>query len=242
MNSSEETNMEKEKEKKERAKQLLGQGYLEVFFDFHSENRFSAKELFTMAEKAECHNTGWPIGVTLTKPDLAPFATDEGIEAFILSRSDASFDYWSIKKNGNFYFIRTHGEDTKPTKSTKGNSVLWLDTRIWRIAEVFLYCQKLGNELKLNATNKIDIIIIHTGLKGRTLVCGDPMRIWFDDEYFCKSEKHQFRVAESLDFIKLNYKELIFKLCSDLFYFFSQCDLNRGICDGIVDDFLKSRV
>lgn len=221
----------------------LQKGYLEAFLGMNTEKVRSAKELFSVAEKAECHNTGWPIGVTLTRQELAPYPTSNGIEAVIKSSDFNAFDYWSLKKNGDFYFIRTFEEDNEQSTSKSGKKLLWLDTRIWRISELLLYCLNLGRELELDFSKKVDISIVHNLLKDRVLSCNDPMRFWIHDDFnICKTKNHRFQMSESLDYIKINFKDLIFKISSDLMYYFGQFDLDRKVCDDIVDKFLKSRV
>ena len=81
-------------------KEYLKKGYLEAFLGMNSGKRWRSRDLHTIAEKAECHNTGWPIGVTLTRQDHAPYSVEDGIEAVIPSRFDKTFDYWSLKNNG----------------------------------------------------------------------------------------------------------------------------------------------
>ncbi len=228
---------------REKYQEYFKKGYLEVFLGMKSDKTWRPRELHSIAEKAECHNTGWPIGVTLTKANLAPDTVEDGIETVIPSHDIAMFDYWSLKKNGDFYFIRTFQEDEKPTTTKSAKKILWFDIQIWRISEILLYCLNLGRELQLDFSNKVDVYISYNGLKDRVLSCNDPIRFWIDHEwYICKAEKFEFQFSESLDYIKVNFKELIFNIASELTYYFGKFELNRGVCDSIVDKFLSSRV
>ena len=121
-------------------KNYLSKGYIEAFLGMNSDRTFRAKELISIAEKAECHNTGWPIGVTLTRDDLAPYPVEDGIEAVIPSHSERMFDYWSLRNTGDFYFVRTFQEDEKPIITEAGKNIIWFDVQIWRISELLLYC------------------------------------------------------------------------------------------------------
>lgn len=227
----------------EKYKDYLKKGYLEAFLGMNSEKTWKPRDLHSIAEKVESHNTGWPIGVTLTKSDLAPYSIEDGIEAVISSHDMAMFDYWSLKKNGDFYFLRTFQEDEKPTLTKNGKKILWFDIQIWRISEILLYCTKLGSELELDFSRKVDMYISYNGLRDRILSCNDPMRFWFDDEWhICKTDKFEYQFSESLDYIKVNFNELIFNIASDLAYYFGRFELNRGVCNSIVDKFLSSRV
>lgn len=228
---------------KEKYKEYLKKGYLEAFLGMNSGKTYEAKELHSIAEKSECHNTGWPIGVTLTRSEVAPYSTEDGIEAIIPSSSRSMFDYWSLKKKGDFYFVRTYEEDEMPTKSNKGKNILWMDMQIWRISELLLYCLNLGKELQLDFTNNIDIYISYNYLKDRVLACNNPRRLWLDsDLYICKSEIFEANVSRSLDYIKVNYKDLVFSMSSELASYFGRFNLERANCDEIVDEFLRSRV
>lgn len=233
---------EEEKYLAERFKDYLAQGYIEVFLSMNSVKTFSGKELFSIAEKAECHNTGWPIGVTLTRQEVAPYQTENGIEAVIPGLSDRSFDYWSISRSGDFYFIRTYQEDEKPVVTNAGNRILWFGVHIWRISEILQYCLNLASELQIDFSKEITVFVAYHGLKNRVLSCNDPMRFWFKDEtYLSKTDKFEYQFSESIDYIKINYKDLISNIASELAYFFNRFELNRGVCNSIVDKFLGAR-
>lgn len=234
--------MPEEKSLAEKYKDYLTRGYLEVFLSMNSEKAFKARELFSIAEKAECRNTGWPIGVTLTRDEVAPYQTEDGIEAVIPGTLERSFDYWSINRNGDFYFIRTYQEDEKPSITKSGKSILWFDVHIWRISEILLYCLNLARELQIDFSKKIDVYISYHGLKDRVLSCNDPMGFWFDDEtYFSRADTFEYQISDSVDYIKVNYKDLIYNIASELAYFFNRFELNRSVCDSIVDKFLSTK-
>jgi len=233
MNNKEKVLLEKYKE--------LNMGYLKAFLCMNLGKTLGIKELLPIAEKSQCHNTGWPIGVVLTKEDHAPYPIENGVEAVISGWT--GFDYWFLEKNGNFYFIRKFEEDKEPTKTKTGKNVLWFDIQIWRVGEVLLYCLNLGRELQLDFSKKVDVDITYKGLKDRVLSCNNRNRAWFhDDLYFSRVEEFNFHFSESLDYIKLNFKELVFNIISELTYYFNKFNLERRICDDIVDEFLNSKV
>jgi len=231
-------------EMKSQYSKFLKSGYMEVFLGMNTDSTWGVQELLKFAENAECHNTGWPVGVSLTKPELAPYATEKGIEVVIPGTPTMPlFDYWSLKKNGDFYFIRTYQEDEQQTMTNTGKNVFWFDTQIWRVSEILLYCLNLSKELQLNFSNKVDIFVNYYGLDSRVLSCNDPMRFWRDDDmYLCKSAKFEKHISLSTDTLKLDYKETIYDVFKELLFYFGQFPLNKEVCDSIVDNFLKARV
>ena len=100
----------------------------------------------------------------------------------------------------------------------------------------------LGRELGVDFSNKIDFYLSYNGLKDRILSCNDPNRLWFHDErYVCKADKFEYQLAESPDYIKVNYKDVIFDVGNELSYYFSRFELDRSVSDSIIDKFLKYR-
>jgi hypothetical protein len=138
--------------------------------------RWNQAELALAAQKSVCRNTGWPIGVVMTKPEFAPAPTVTGIRAVI--KSGGTFDYWSLGRQGAFYFLRRLDEDSDQDQQRKGGRRwIYFDTRIWRVAETFLHCSNLYRSLDLPLETPIFVEITHAGLAGRTLGVADRMRM-----------------------------------------------------------------
>src|SRR5215467_11087445 len=127
------------------------QSYIEVaHYPIGIDRKWSQDELLLAAQKSVCRNTGWPIGVVLTGPELSPKPVSDGIRAVIRTKTLIDrFDFWSLDRRGYFYFLRQFEEDSD--NRVEPGTTLYFDTRIWRIAEALLHCANLYRALDLPA-------------------------------------------------------------------------------------------
>jgi hypothetical protein len=102
---------------------LVGMGFkasMELRFGLHSPIAKSQSDLLTAVRKSEIHTFGWPIAVLLeNRDDFRPKPLNDGIRAVVAlgeqaSRTgDESFDYWSLRNNGDFYLLQSLFEDKR---------------------------------------------------------------------------------------------------------------------------------
>lgn len=119
-----------------------------------------ASELLEVAEQAQIHTFGWPIGVVL-HTDQRPRPVSDGILAEI--PAPASYDYWSLRRNGDFYLLQSLFEDRHRPGS------IFYDTRIIRVTEALLHCARVYARLGAPATSVVHFAVFHSGLKNRLL-------------------------------------------------------------------------
>lgn len=217
-------------------------GAFEVILDIpNSGLNLEYKTLLTIAEKAECHNTGWPIGITMTRPEYKPRPVADGIAATIVSQYRDGFDYWTIKKNGNFYFIRDLQEDID-SRVPEDKKVVYFDIQVWRIAEGILYCSNLCRELQLNRV-KVNISICYDGFKGRTLTLSPGSnRVPFSYQRVCSEDHIEIAINEEAKRLTPYFKDIVYSVVKHVFIMFEFFEPRRDIVDAIVDKFLNSRV
>jgi hypothetical protein len=227
---------------------MFTHGYLEVIHAPETpQGPFSHKELLRAAEAAQCRNTGWPIGVVLTRrEEYRPKPVASGILAKIVSDT---VDYWFLKNDGAFYFARTFVEDSAHFKESRlqGEEVriIAFDTRTWRVAEAFLHASKLYEALGFGEEISINFQITHKGLKGRVMTATDYGRA------FTLREGRTCELQDVVDWNPLqpiqlgritpNLKDYTYEVVSHLFDFFDYADIPRQVIDGIVDNFLGVR-
>lgn len=228
----------------DRLKKLkIDDGYLEAILipqEFGKMGKKEYNKLLEIAKNAECHNTGWPIGVVLeNRQELRPKKDTNGIRAIIDEPSalfGQHFDYWMLRNDGPFYFMRNF--DAESRSNTK---VLFFDVRVYRLAEVFLYCTRLYNEFGLKDFDRIEIRITHSGLKNRKLEAGDQNRIWFGGGYEnMTADSVSYQIQDTLSNIVTNLKSYVYEVAKDLFEYFEFDDFKKSVSDSIVDKFLKS--
>lgn len=202
------------------------------------------RDLLKIAEAAECRLTGWPIGVTMTRPEYTPKPVEDGIEALIDLRDPAkssrdTVDYWKLFRDGRFFFMRSYEEDTLWAGPPR--TQLHCDTRIRRVAEAFLYCSRLANGLRLDPADEISITFLHDMLNGRELGAGDPGRI-VRPNWKCHIDKVEKPLVVPVATITPSINDLTYQVTSELFGMFDYFETTRAIYDQIVEDLLKQRV
>ncbi len=119
-------------------------------------------DLLRVAEQAQIHTFGWPIGVVLHN-ELAPRPVADGIVADVPASTINSYDYWTIRKDGAFYLLQSLFEDHRRPGE------IFFDTRVVRITEALLYCARLYTRMGVPGSARIFFGVRHTGLKDRVL-------------------------------------------------------------------------
>lgn len=219
-------------------------GFTEGFFKFvvqvpYGLDQIDNAALLEIARKAECHNTGWPIGVVMTKPEYAPVSLADGIRAVINTGDE--FDYWAMNNRGHFFFIRSHQEDRSHQQElVKESSRLWFDVAIWRISEIFSYTSNLCTELNLKQSNKIRLTLSYIGLKGRVLSVAKPLRL-LGIYGKCMEDKYEGDLELLVADIMPKLKDHVYQIAIGLFGLFDFYKPDRAIVDSIVDEFLNAR-
>lgn len=203
-------------------------------------------ELLAAAQRAELRNTGWPIGLVLQRPGLAPVPTPDGIEAR-LGRygSGRAEDFWYFRKDGSYYVSRLFEEDfeTPHFTSSEGHPerCIWFDVRIWRIAEVFLHSATLYRELGITPEEPYALAVNHRGLETRESYVSTPLR-HVSRGRICRSPAATWVREVTQDYVTSNLKSLVAEVASGLFVLFDFAQVSQEVVDGIVDEFLHSRV
>jgi len=233
--------------------EITSAGFTEGFFKFiiqvpYGLDKIGNAALLEIATKSECHNTGWPIGVVLSKPEDRPVSLADGIRAVIkgkrsiISDRGDEFDYWAMNNRGHFFFARTHQEDvTHPEGLSKDHKWLWFDVAIWRISEIFCYTSNLCTELGLKQSDKTKLTLSYEGLKGRELRVADPSRMPFVHARKCAEEKYDNYLELRVVDIMPKIKDHVYRIATGLFGLFDFYKPDRAIVDNIVDKFLNAR-
>ena len=194
------------------------------------------KKLLEAAERSQIHTFGWPIAVVMTRDKYRPRPYEEGIRAVIDAQSH--YDYWTLKKNGEFYYIGTLFEDTRRENS------IFLDTRIVRITETLLRIGGLYRLLGLDENEIIEIVIKHIGLKNRRLSVASPRRMDIWDDHICNVPEVQTKMSESIKNLdsRESLKQLVLKATNEITQMCDYFETKPEIVDPTVDAFLEGRI
>ena len=198
------------------------------------------------ARRAELRNTGWAIGLVFDGGAEAPTPTEAGIEARVVRVGPTQWeDYWRFERDGSYYVIRLFEEDfDEPTYGTSvghPEKPLWLDLRIFRIAEMILHSASLYRALEVPPNEPYVLSVNHGGLRGREFWANSSRwhlrrgRVAQVDESHWEGEVTQ-------DYINTSLKEITHDVANELFGFFDFANVSRSAINQLVDKFLAWRV
>lgn len=194
------------------------------------------RELDEAAREAQVQTFGWPIGVYLgNRDEYRPRPRADGIVAEIAIQGDSSYDYWAIRRNGDFYFLGSLFEDrSDPTK-------FFFNTRIVRVTEALLYCARLYSRLEIDPTTFVNVAIKHGGLKGRFIGSSSQGR-HLRTRAASTEDEIEVELRTSLQEIESNLVSLVKQLIAPVFILFDFFELDNSVYEEIVNNFVNGRV
>lgn len=211
-------------------------GFMEVQFALdHPKPSWTQKVLDEAARSSNIKTFGWPIGAYLNRDEFRPKPTAEGIIAEMPFKDHQSYDYWTLRRNGDFYLLKSLFEDTRD------QAKLFFDTRIVRVTEVFLYCVRLYTRLGVDPTTFVNISIRHSGLNKRMLAAANPRRILHDARTSGENESvAELRVA--IGSIEAQLVTHVKDVTAPLFMLFDFFELSDNIYEQLIGAFVQGRV
>ncbi|MCX5817524.1 MAG: hypothetical protein NTX75_15000 [Proteobacteria bacterium] len=211
-------------------------GGREICFALHPPNSvWGPQELNEAARRSVIKTTGWPIGVYLeNREEFRPRPRADGIVAEIAIEDRSSYDYWAIKRNGDFYSLSSLLEDRlTPTH-------LYLDTNVIRTTEGLLYCARLYARLGVDPSSKVQFSLRFTGLKDRILTTTRGENPFPDHR--CIEDEIVSEVSTSLQEIEAKTVALIKQLLSPVFILFDFFELSDSVYDDLVNKFVQGKM
>jgi hypothetical protein len=197
-------------------------------------------ELLLAADKTPIHTFGWPIGIVLNNRDeYRPRPTTEGISAEININDVAngirkSYDYWTIRRDGMFYLLKSLFEDTVTSDN------LFFNTRIVRITEALLYGVRLYSYLNVPNDSRILIGIRHGGLKNR-IMRRSTGGIFTHDQKSLEDEIYT-EIETTSEKIESTLVDLVERFTKPLFILFDFFEIDRRSLENIVNNFIEGRI
>lgn len=213
--------------------------FMELHFSLTGSDRFELPKLRDAAERAPIHTFGWPIGAFLHREGIRPHPRADGIAAEITREGRDAYDYWALRRNGDFYWLGSLFEDDRD--DGRGKAVFF-DTRIVRVTEALLYCVRLYTALGLDRQRIVNITVRHVGLKGRRLSAANSARALHDERDPSHENESASHMTLRLEQIETELVVLVKQVIAPLFALFDFFELNGRVYEEIVNNFVAGRV
>jgi hypothetical protein len=210
--------------------------FMELHFAPAGVERFSLTKLREAAEYAPIHTFGWPIGVVLHRDGVRPHPRADGIAAEVTREGRDAYDYWALRRTGEFYWRGTLFEDDNSEEK------IFFDTRIVRVSEALLYCGRLYTALGLNRQRVVTITVRHVGLKGRRLSSANPGRALDDQRDPAHENVSVAHFTVRLEQLESELVSLVKEVLAPLFALFDFFELNDRVYEDIINRFVAGRM
>ena len=210
--------------------------YMELSFALASRTeQFSLPALNKAAQTAPIHTFGWPIAVYLTREDLRPHPRADGVVAEVIPERRESYDFWALRRNGDFYWRGSLFEDERRPED------LFFDTRIVRVTEALLYCGRLYAALEQDRQRVVTVTVRHVGLKGRRLSCANQNRL-----IHARDTSHENESAVSfsvrLEQLEIDLVPLVKSVVAPMLALFDFYEIGDQIYEEIVNNFVAGKI
>ena len=217
------------------------EGFLEVKSAIKGQYIFKPqKELNDAARTAMIRTSGWPFAVYIEQDGFRPKPRAGGIFAEIDSKEMDTYDYWSIHRNGDLYFLGSYYEDKELEEDKPSPKYFNFDQRIMRVAEVLIYLIRLYTSIGIDRSTEVRITIRHGGLKGRKLTAiGNRLMVRHP-----KSEENiiEGTAVGSIDYIENNLVTVVKSIISPVFLLFDFTEFDDSIYEDIINKFISGKI
>ncbi len=215
-------------------------GFLDIRFALdHPKPQRTQKELLEAASESVIKTFGWPIAIYMTSDGFAPKPRVDGIVAEISTEEmhggGMTYDYWTIRRNGDFFLLKTIFEDKRDPEK------IFFNTRIVRVTETLLYCARLYERLGIDPTTYVNIEIVHGGLKGRIITAAGASRM-LSAHSRCEENQIKTQVRSTLAGLESNLVDLVKELTEPMFSLFGFCEFKDEVYQDIVSAFVDGQI
>ncbi|MBA7678116.1 hypothetical protein ES703_86387 [subsurface metagenome] len=194
-------------------------------------------ELLRAADRAQINTFGWALGgMSNSNPEYRPKPTSEGIVNELDFEGKESYDYWTLRRDGTFYLLKSLFED----KRKPGH--IFFNTRIVRITEALLYSVRLYSELELPSDKHVLIKIRHGGLENRVLTAVGGRERTFHEGKKSIDDEVDTEIETILERIEKDLIVLVQAFTTPLFEVFEFFKVDEKVLVDIVNNFVAGKV
>lgn len=214
-------------------------GFMELCFTLsNSKPSKTQRELLAAAKGAQIETFGWPIGVFLDGRDEdRPRPKVDGIVAEIAANERPSYDYWTIRRDGDFYLLQSLFEDQRESGS------IFFNTRIVRVTEALLYCVRLYARLGVPSTATVNVAVRHGRLRGRHIkaVESNWPALHLEQKQPTTEDEVYGEIVVPLGKIESDLTGLVKELTAPLFMVFDFFEVPDQVYAYLVNNFVEGR-
>ena len=180
---------------------------------------------------------GWPIGVIIPDvTDWSPRPRSDGIVTEVhvdRGSSDLRYDYWALRRNGDFFLRKSLFEDRQdPT-------AIFFNTRIVRNAELLMYALRLYDRLGVDRSTGFGLVLRYGGLAGRALRALNRPSL---SPRTCTEDEITTNFNGSLQEVEGDLTEVVKKLTAPMLALFDFFELGDSLYREIVEAYVNGRI
>ena len=151
------------------------------------------------------------------------------------SPKDSQYDYWALRRNGDFFLWKSLFEDKRdPT-------AIFFNTRIVRNTELLMYALRLYDRLGIDPSTGFVLELRYGGLNGRVLRTSSPDP-YMSGYYTCSEDQITTSYNGSLQEVEGNLTKVVKQLTAPMLALFDFFELDDSIYRQIVEAYVDGRV
>lgn len=223
-------------------------------FDYALEGELKSvelPELLKVIEKAEIRHTGWPMFITMDRPEFAARETDGVLQCWVSPGDDeterrlsdpAHCDFWRAAPNGRFFLVRGYVEDSQ--EAVPPGTIFDTTVHIWRLAEGLLHAARAARLLAKSddADLTVHFRALYSGLSGRVLrsLRGSPADV-IDALHAAKSDEALIEAVAPASAIDADLASAVLPLVASLYERFGVAHLSEGFVRAEIERFRQGK-
>lgn len=206
-------------------------------------------EFENLLRQAVPRNTGWPVFIVMTRPELAPYEVDGAIECWLgkpeverTFRDAAHADFWRAIPSGRLFLMRGYQEDGQETFAP--GTVFDTALPVWRLGEGLLHAANLAALLRKDESTRLTVRFraVYSGLSGRVLrAWSNPLGELLVEGHAARGDEAILETESPADVIRENLAELLFPMVSSLYERFGVAGLSPSRVEAETTRLLNSR-
>ena len=201
-------------------------------------------------EVAATKYSGWPVFLTLTRHELAPYEHAGAIECWLSPESEsvnrsfgdpAHCDFWRATPSYRLFLMRGYQEDGQETFPP--GTIFDTTLPVWRMGEALLHAERLAALIREGSSDlTIHFRAVYSGLSGRVLRSwANPLSDLLLEGHAARGDEAVLEAIIPAGDVESRLVEHLFPLVSSLYERFGITGLSPKRVEAEVDRFLSNK-